>query len=145
MINFFCTIHILLTLSACGINNCSKYKHILLCLVYWKYFLVKISFLYVFNLIYLFDAFVQHTEKHSTTTVWICMRNEYFIYNQFIKIKYKIISKEKKQQLNKNKKNHCTRHWYDTNDIINLNNYNYIQCKKNKTLDTFFPMENFME
>lgn len=65
----------------------------------------------------------------------VSMRNEYFIYNQFIKIKYKIISKQKRK-----KKKHCTRHWYDTNDRININNYSYIQCKK-LPLVTFFPWD----
>lgn len=60
--------------------------------------------------------------KWDLSQDYVCMRNEYFIYNQFIKIKYKIILKQKR-------KKHCTRHWYDTNDRININNYSYIQCK----------------
>lgn len=70
-----------------------------------------------------FRKFIKKKVKTIILQAFFCMRNEYFIYNQLIKIKYKIISKQNGE------KKHCTRHWYDTNDRMNINNYSYIQCK----------------
>lgn len=43
-------------------------------------------------------ATIKKSGKKNLTQDYVCMRNEYFIYNHFIKIKYKIISKQKRKK-----------------------------------------------
>lgn len=68
----------------------------------------------------------------------VCMRNEYFIYNQFIKIKYKIILKENKTGTKTKQTKHCTGYSYGTNEINKTNKYSYVQCNPFPLIHPFF-------
>lgn len=51
----------------------------------------------------LYKLCLRLTPRILNKNVWnssVCMRNEYFIHNQFIKIKYKIILKQKQNERN---------------------------------------------